>query len=58
MHVCGSPRASCGGHHRNRLAHTCVRLALQGDVWHADWISLVELGVDGAFLFDIFLNFR
>ncbi len=31
---------------------------LQGDALHGDWVGIVELSVDGAFLFDIYLNFR
>lgn len=39
-------------------ATRCALFRVQGDIWHGDWLGIVELTVDLAFLFDIYLNFR
>ncbi|GIL83599.1 hypothetical protein Vretifemale_12379, partial [Volvox reticuliferus] len=35
-----------------------ICFGLAGDAFHGDWVGIVELCVDGAFAFDIYLNFR
>ncbi|KAG2442021.1 hypothetical protein HYH02_009813 [Chlamydomonas schloesseri] len=35
-----------------------ICFGLTGDIWHGDWLGIIELTVDLAFLFDIYLNFR